>query len=56
MEMKEKKGSPGYASQRGVELILRRPTGRTAKPIEIVGAVLGLDKDPLAQCKVIKLE
>ncbi|HVP77789.1 MAG TPA: TIGR03936 family radical SAM-associated protein, partial [Thermodesulfobacteriota bacterium] len=56
MEMKEKEGSPGHASQRGVELILRRPTGRTAKPIEIVGAVLGLDKDPLAQCKVIKLE
>ena len=56
MEMKEKKGSPGHASQRGVELVLRRPTGRTAKPIEIVGAVLGLSREPLAQCKVIKLE
>ena len=56
MEMKEKKGGPGHASQRGVELVLRRPTGRTAKPIEIVGAVLGLDREPLAQCKVIKLE
>jgi len=56
MEMKEKKGSSDEASQWGVELVLRRATGRTAKPIEIVGAVLGLDKEPLAQCKVIKLE
>jgi radical SAM-linked protein len=56
MEMKEKKGSPGGASQWGVELVLRRATGRTAKPIEIVGAVLGLDKEPLAQCKVVKVE
>jgi hypothetical protein len=56
MEMKEKKGSRGGESQWGVELVLRRATGRTAKPIEIVGAVLGLDKEPLTQCKVIKLE
>jgi radical SAM family uncharacterized protein/radical SAM-linked protein len=56
MEVKEKEGSPGEASQWGVELVLRRAMGRTAKPIEIVGAVLGLDKEPLAQCKVIKLE
>ena len=56
MEMKEKKGSSGEASQWGVELVLRRVTGRTAKPIEIVGAVLGLDREPLTQCKVIKLE
>jgi radical SAM family uncharacterized protein/radical SAM-linked protein len=56
MEMKEKKGSPGGASQWGVELVLRRATGRTARPIEIVGAVLGLDKEPLAQCKVVKVE
>ena len=56
MEMKEKKGSSGDASQWGVELVLRKATGRTAKPIEIVGAVLGLDREPLIQCKVIKLE
>ncbi len=56
MEMKEKKGSSDEASQWGVELVLRRATGRTAKPIEVVGAVLGLDREPLAQCKVIKLE
>ena len=56
MEVKEKKGCPGDASQWGVELVLRKATGRTAKPTEIVGAVLGLDREPLAQCKVIKLE
>jgi len=56
MEMKEKKGSSGDASQWGVELVLRKATGRTAKPIEIVGAVLGLDREPLIQCKVIKMK
>jgi radical SAM family uncharacterized protein/radical SAM-linked protein len=56
MELKEKKGSSGETSQWGVELVLRKATGRTAKPIEIVGAVLGLDREPLTQCKVIKLE
>ena len=40
----------------GVELVLRKVTGRTAKPIEIVGAVLGLEGELLAQLKVIKLE
>jgi hypothetical protein len=56
MEIKQKKESPEEKSQWGVELVLRRATGRTAKPIEIVGAVLGLDREPLTQCKVIKLE
>ena len=56
MDIKERKESSGGAFQWGVELVLRRATGRTAKPIEIVGAVLELDKEPLAQCKVIKLE
>jgi radical SAM-linked protein len=53
MEIKE---SSGEDSSWGVELVLRRVTGRTAKPIEIVGAILGLDGEPLAQCKVVKLE
>jgi radical SAM family uncharacterized protein/radical SAM-linked protein len=56
MDAKKRKESSGEGSQWGVELVLRKATGRTAKPIEIVGAVLGLDKEPLAQCKVIKLE
>ena len=56
MEIKQKNESSGEESQWGVELVIRRTVGRTAKPIEIVGAVLGLDEEPLAQCKVIKLE
>jgi radical SAM family uncharacterized protein/radical SAM-linked protein len=53
MEIKE--GSR-EESQWGMELVLRRVTGRTAKPIEIVGAIFGLEREPLAQLKVIKLE
>jgi len=56
IEKMEIKGRSGEESQWGLELVLRRVTGRTAKPIEIVGAVLGLEGEPLAQCKVIKLE
>ncbi len=40
----------------GVELVLRRTGGRTAKPIEIVRTVLGLEGEPLAQLKVVKME
>jgi radical SAM family uncharacterized protein/radical SAM-linked protein len=53
MEIKEK---PGEEPQWGVELILRRTNGRTAKPLEIVGVVLGLEGETLTQCKVTKLE
>jgi radical SAM family uncharacterized protein/radical SAM-linked protein len=53
MEIKERSGEDG---QWGVELVLRRVTGRTAKPIEIVGAIFGWEGESLAQLKVIKLE
>jgi radical SAM family uncharacterized protein/radical SAM-linked protein len=56
IEKMEIKGRLGEESQWGLELVLRRVTGRTAKPIEIVGAVLGLEGEPLIQLKVIKLE
>jgi radical SAM-linked protein len=56
MDVKKRKENSGEGSPWGVELVLRKATGRTAKPIEVVGAVLGLDKESLAQCKVIKLE
>jgi radical SAM family uncharacterized protein/radical SAM-linked protein len=56
MEIKGKKEESGEKLQWGVELVLRRATGRTAKPIEIVGAVLGLSGEPMARCKVIKTE
>jgi radical SAM family uncharacterized protein/radical SAM-linked protein len=56
IEKMEIKGRSGEESQWGVELVLRKVMGRTAKPIEIVGAILGLEGELLAQCKVIKLE
>jgi radical SAM-linked protein len=56
MEVREKKERSGGEPPWGVELVLRRAMGRTAKPIEIVGAVLGLEGEPLAQLKVVKME
>ncbi|HXX35395.1 MAG TPA: TIGR03960 family B12-binding radical SAM protein [Thermodesulfobacteriota bacterium] len=53
MEIKKKSAE---GDQWGMELALRRTNGRTAKPVEIVGAVLRLEGAPLAQLKVIKLE
>jgi radical SAM family uncharacterized protein/radical SAM-linked protein len=56
MDVKERKERSGQGSQWGLELVLRKATGRTAKPIEIVEAVLGLDREPLSQVKVVKME
>jgi hypothetical protein len=40
----------------GVELVLRRSQGKTAKPTEIMGSLLRLGKESIAGCKVVKLE
>jgi len=56
IEKMEIKRNSEEGAQWGMELALRRTTGRTAKPVEIVGAVLGLSGEPLAQLKVVKLE
>jgi radical SAM family uncharacterized protein/radical SAM-linked protein len=56
MDLKKRKESSAETSQWGVELVLRRTTGRTAKPIEVVGAVLGLGREPLSKVKVVKME
>jgi radical SAM family uncharacterized protein/radical SAM-linked protein len=40
----------------GVQLVLLGGLGRTAKPLEIVGAILNLGKDSVSQCNVIKIE
>ena len=56
MNIKEGEHERGRDAVLGVELILRRVEGRTAKPLEIVGAILGLEGEALSQCKVIKLE
>ncbi|MGZ3603764.1 MAG: TIGR03960 family B12-binding radical SAM protein [Thermodesulfobacteriota bacterium] len=53
MEMKERSGEE---PQWGVELVIRKTVGRTAKPTEMIGAVLDLEGGALAQLKVIKTE
>jgi radical SAM family uncharacterized protein/radical SAM-linked protein len=40
----------------GVQLVLLDVMEKTAKPLEIVGALLGLGKDAVSQCDVIKIE
>ncbi len=40
----------------GIRLVLRNEGRRTAKPSEIVGTLLSLEREALAQCKIIKLE
>ncbi len=49
-------GESGEGRNWGVELVLRNEGRRMAKPSEIIGALLGLEGEPLAQCKVIKME
>jgi radical SAM-linked protein len=40
----------------GVHLVLLDVLERTAKPLEIVGTILGLGKDSVSQCDVVKIE
>jgi radical SAM-linked protein len=49
------KGSDGN-EEWGVELVLRRSQGKTAKPTEIIGSLLRLGKESISGCKVVKLE
>jgi radical SAM family uncharacterized protein/radical SAM-linked protein len=56
MEVKEGREDLGETPPWGIELVLRNGMGRTAKPTEIVGAILGFEEEILAQCKIVKLE
>ncbi|MGQ9645742.1 MAG: TIGR03960 family B12-binding radical SAM protein [Thermodesulfobacteriota bacterium] len=56
MEVKEGRDDSEEAFSWGIELVLRNGMGRTAKPTEIIGAILGLKEEILAQCKIVKLE
>jgi radical SAM-linked protein len=40
----------------GVELVLRRSHGKTAKPTEIMGSLLQLGNESVAGCSVVKIE
>jgi len=56
MEIMENGGKPDGTRSWGIRLTLRNEGTRTAKPSEIVGTLLGLDGEALAQCKIVKLE
>jgi len=56
MEVKEGRKDLGETPFWGIELVLRNGMGRTAKPTEIIGAILGLKEETLARCKIVKLE
>ena len=56
MELKEMGKGPEEAGCWEVEMALRNEEGRTAKPSEIVEAVLGLKGESLSRCRIIKVE
>jgi len=56
MEVRENGKESETGRHWGAELVLRNEGGRSAKPSEIVGALLSLESEALAQCKIIKLE
>ena len=56
MEVKEGREGSEKTPAWGIELVLRHGMGRTAKPKEIIGAILSLKEEILAECKIIKME
>lgn len=56
VEVKEVTGEPDQEAGPVLELVLRSFGGRTAKPHEAVEALLGLQGEALAQCRIIKVE
>jgi radical SAM-linked protein len=56
MEVRENRKRLEEARFWGVELVLRNEGRRMAKPSEIVEAILGLEREALAQCRIIKIE
>jgi hypothetical protein len=39
-----------------LKLVLRSFSGKTAKPNEVVEALLGIQGEALTQCKIVKVE
>jgi radical SAM-linked protein len=56
LEVRENGKASGEDRNWSVELVLRNEGRRTAKPSEIIGALLGLEGETLAQCRIIKIE
>lgn len=46
----------GEASGWGIELVLHQGMGGMAKPLEIIGAILGLEGENVSQCRVVKMK
>jgi radical SAM-linked protein len=55
-EVKEEMEAPGEKVGPVLELVLRSLSGKTAKPNEVVEALLSIQGEALAQCKIVKLE
>ncbi len=55
-EVKEETEESDDKAGPGLELVLRSLSGKTAKPLEALEALLGLEGEALARCRVIKLE
>jgi len=55
-EVREETGESGDIAGLELELVLRSLSGKTAKPLEALEALLGLKGEALAQCRVIKVE
>jgi len=56
VEVKEETEEPGEKAGPVLELVLRSLSGKTAKPMEALGALLELGEEGLAQCKIVKME
>jgi radical SAM-linked protein len=56
IEVRENGKRLGEGRSWGVELALRNEGRRMAKPSEIIGALLDVEGEPLAQCKIVKME
>ncbi|MBS3920009.1 MAG: TIGR03960 family B12-binding radical SAM protein [Deltaproteobacteria bacterium] len=56
VEVKEETEELGEKAGPVLELVLRSLSGKTAKPNEVVEALLGIQGEALAQCRIIKME
>ena len=52
----EEKAESRTGPQWGIELLLRNTEGRSAKPTEVIKAILDLDDEALARCRIVKVE
>ena len=56
MELQEAETGREEAGRWRVELVLRNEAGGTAKPLEVVGATLGLEGESLSKSRIMKVE